>query len=95
MTNEEALAHLKLHDYWTQFSWQDEVCEVAISALESIDKIKAERDAAVNELKENLCSCYYCKSYDRNPLSPFCEEYDICSRGNGEADRWEWRGVQE
>lgn len=61
MTNEEALTHLKQHDYWTQYRWQDEMCEVAISALESIDRITAERDAAVEQLHRNLVSCNYCK----------------------------------
>lgn len=34
MTNEEALAHFKNHEYMTDFSWQDEMSEVAISAIE-------------------------------------------------------------
>lgn len=34
MTGEKALEHLKYHEYWTTYSWQDEVCEIAIKALE-------------------------------------------------------------
>lgn len=34
MTNEEALAHFKNHEYMTDFSWQDEMSEVAIAAIE-------------------------------------------------------------
>lgn len=34
MTNEEALAHFKNHEYMTDFSWQDEISEVAIKAIE-------------------------------------------------------------
>lgn len=34
MTDEEALAHFKNHEYMTGFSWQDEMSEVAIEAIE-------------------------------------------------------------
>lgn len=34
MTEEKALEQLKYHEYWTTYSWQDEVCEIAIKALE-------------------------------------------------------------
>ena len=34
MTTEKALELLKDHEYWTTYSWQDEVCEMAIKALE-------------------------------------------------------------
>lgn len=32
MTEEKALEQLKYHEYWTTYSWQDEVCEIAIEA---------------------------------------------------------------
>lgn len=34
MTEKEALELLKDHEYWTTYSWQDEMCEIAIKALE-------------------------------------------------------------
>lgn len=34
MNNEEALALFKNHEYMTDFSWQDEMSEIAIKALE-------------------------------------------------------------
>lgn len=34
MTNEEALSLFKNHEYMTDFSWQDEMSEIAISAIE-------------------------------------------------------------
>lgn len=34
MINEEALAHFKNHEYMTDFSWQDEMSEIAIDAIE-------------------------------------------------------------
>ncbi len=34
MTKKEALELLKDHEYWTTYSWQDEMCEIAIKALE-------------------------------------------------------------
>lgn len=34
MTAKKALELLKDHEYWTTYSWQDEVCEIAIKALE-------------------------------------------------------------
>lgn len=35
MTNEEALNHFKNHEYMTDYSWQDEMSEIAIEALEN------------------------------------------------------------
>lgn len=34
MTRIEAIELLKDHEYWTDFSWMDEVAEMAIEALE-------------------------------------------------------------
>lgn len=34
MTYKEALEHLKLYEYWADFSWMDEVAELAIEAIE-------------------------------------------------------------
>lgn len=88
MTREEALTHLKLHDYWTHFSWQDEVCEIAIWAIKSIESIMAEKDAAVKilkkEVKDNFNLCYYCKHHS----------FDFCNDCDYEGSRWEWRGIQ-
>lgn len=40
MTNKEAIELLKDHEYWTDFSWMDEVAEMAIEALEKADKYR-------------------------------------------------------
>lgn len=40
MTNQEAIELLKDHEYWTDFSWMDEVAEMAIEALEKVDKYR-------------------------------------------------------
>lgn len=34
MTNEEALNHFKNHEYMTDYSWQDEMSEIAIKAID-------------------------------------------------------------
>lgn len=34
MNYKEALVHLKNHEYWCDFSWQDEMCKVAAEAVE-------------------------------------------------------------
>lgn len=40
MTHQEAIELLKDHEYWTDFSWMDEVAEMAIEALEKQIPIK-------------------------------------------------------
>lgn len=56
-------------------------------ALAYIRQLEAERDAAVNDLK-NASACFACKKFIRNG--------GMC-RGGGqcEMDAFEWRGVKE
>ena len=61
----------------------------AADAIESLlaenAKLKAERDAAVADLK-NLAYCSQCLHEDKFPISnPCC----VC-----QGDKWEWRGVK-
>lgn len=61
--------------------------ETAIDALENIDRIKAERDALMEDLKKvPLCHC--CK-YDLSGNDEVCSAC-LLNAGSG----WEWKGVQ-
>lgn len=57
MTEEKALEQLKYHEYWTTYSWQDEVCEIAIKALE-----KQIPKRAISIYKGNY-KCPTCENY--------------------------------
>lgn len=62
MNNKEAIEWIKNHLYDEDGTTkQDKAMEIAISALENIDRITAERDAAVEQLHRNLVACNYCK----------------------------------
>lgn len=60
-------------------------------AINAIEQLVKERDAAIADLK-SCCAynsdCAFCKHYFSDDAAQFCEEGDSC--GN-----WEWRGVQE
>ena len=102
MTNEEAIKELKemklvaeeRGSYWGENAIP--LYELAISALESIESLKAERDAAIRDLRlsENKHeSCEFCKYYN-SPIN-YCTTEDgniLCDTFNN--DMWEWRGVQ-
>lgn len=62
----------------------------ALTALQSeLEKVKAERDAAVNDL-QRVNSCKVCKHCE--PLKTLIPEIcRKCSHGN----QWEWRGQKE
>ena len=101
MTNEEAKQKLTRY---RDFVLDDNpieaavrLCEaitIAISALESIGRITAERDAAVEELRNVTINCFCCKwlREEDNLHRCYCPE-PCCEDGN--PDRWEWRGVQD
>lgn len=69
MTNEEALAHFKNHEYMTDFSWQDEMSEVAIVAIEK--QIPKKPEYAYKEyMPEVDWVCGSCgKKYNRTNLN--------------------------
>ena len=72
----------------------EEAIKTAISALETIDHITAERDGAVKDLHDSEQmhnACFFCKYYDE---TPFCN--NNVGGGDIEAnDMWEWRGVTD
>ena len=88
MTAKEAaniLKNMAFLDVERDHEKTEEAIKMAISALESIDRITAERDAAVKDLSGVWGKCFYCKNYDwHNCLST--------PTRNGAC--WEWRGVQ-
>ena len=51
--------------------------------------VKAERDAAVEDMHGR---CPSCKHYDKDPKEEPCAS---CSSGYGNMDNWQWRGVQK
>lgn len=64
MTAEKALELLKDHEYWTTYSWQDEMCEIAIKALEKqIPKkpIKYKYEIVCPSCKTLVGSAPYCR----------------------------------
>ena len=70
-----------------------DLCMDAAQTLESLqselEKVKAERDAAVNDL-QRINSCKVCKHCE--PLKTLIPEIcRKCSHGN----QWEWRGRKE
>lgn len=75
----------KLHD-----SYQGHLLDVVIPRMEAeLEKVKAERDAAVNDL-QRIKSCKVCKHCE--PLKTLIPEIcRKCSHGN----QWEWRGQKE
>lgn len=78
MTEKKALELLKDHEYWTMYSWQDEVCEIAIKALEKQIPKKPHK----NYKKVNLKWCE-CGNY----LGELKNEQNYCKRC-GQALDW-------
>lgn len=98
MTNEEARRILLYEPDFNGFGEEakltEEALSVAIEALESIDRITAERDAAVADLKEasrhlRYHFCPYCKHFKAFDISK--EPCHSCNYGR---KNWEWRGIE-
>lgn len=68
MTNEEALAHFKNHEYMTDFSWQDEMSEVAIKAIERQIPKKPLEITFMGEVRCPACQ----KWMGHNQVGDFC-----------------------
>lgn len=85
MTNEEALAILEdgILSGKTDTLENNEAMDRAISALKSIDRITAERDAAVRDLKLTA-TCLTCKNAEAGRRCSGCLF----------EDEWEWRGIE-
>lgn len=105
MTNEDAIKyHRENYQSFVETLWDgneennpyDEAFRMAISALESIDKIKAERDAAVSDLvmcmyfsKKNNNVCNFCKK-DMAEYPNKCAGWSDSCECNPE-----WRGISK
>lgn len=81
----------------TSLGYHSGLYEQAASALESmqeeLDRVKAERDAAVEDLKNAIfddCtnSCTFCAHQNPKLEAPYCLAY-FC-----ENDEWQWRGLE-
>lgn len=59
---------------------------------ETIGKVIEERDAAIRDLSHCEDVCGFCKHNNNWRASPICAK---CGDGEGEENKWEWRGVQE
>lgn len=67
----------------------DNDCEdISLNALNAIERLVRERDAAVEDLSLNGRYCVTCKHF-----SVFCKRNNKCL--SDENEHWEWRGVQE
>ena len=65
----------------------EEALSLAVKAIENIDRITAERDAAIDDLAiATYGSCHFCKHNNRGK----CEAEKIDRYGGC----WEWRGIQ-
>lgn len=100
MSNEEAIYTLKnmaFLDVERDHEKTEEAIKTAISALEEIDRIKAERDAAVDDLEK----CMYYARPKNNNVCNFCEkdmsEYpDKCNGWSGFCEcEPKWKGVAD
>ena len=81
----------------TEFVFAADTLRDSASALESmqeeLDRVKAERDAAVEDLKKAVfddCtnSCTFCAHHNPKLEAPYCLAY-FC-----ENDEWQWRGLE-
>lgn len=79
MTIDEAIARLKKIEFEIKYPAATYTREI----IEAVEQLKAERDAAVADLK-SWSFCSDCKWYDRQ-----CDYLLTCDGANG----WEWRGV--
>lgn len=113
MSNEEAIAQLTfLHHIETDRKAYRLVAsiEMAISALESIDRIKTKlnaRDKLVDKLEDRVYKLMAEKDAavkilkkevkDNFNLCYYCKHhsFDFCNDCDYEGSRWEWRGVEE
>lgn len=88
MNYEEALKLFKDHKYMTDFSWQDEMSEAAIEALEKQipKKPKGRYDYHGKEIIGALCKCPNCGSMVIQNL--LTSETDYCIKC-GQALDWE------
>ncbi len=95
MTTEEAIKfHKRNYQAFIDTMWDgdednnpyEEAFRMAISALGSIDKIKTERDAAVNSLRTTFGNCQFCKHNDF--LTHRCKSTPKPGKC------WEWKGIQ-
>ena len=101
MTNEEAIKEVKEVYNDLEFKYEATTAlafDSAFSALENIDRITAERDAAVDDLHEcetvNM-SCFYCKHYEkRRDSEEVLKNKDGICCGEKGVDLWEWRGIE-
>ena len=91
MTNEDAITILKMVFCENECvnSVLNNGIDTAIYALESIDKIKAERDAAIADLKE-ISMCENCSHNNDDLFHSVCMYCDYRSMSN-----WEWRGIHD
>lgn len=90
MSNEEAIYTLKnmaFLDVERDHEKTEEAIKTAISALEEIDRIKAERDAAIDDMRG---FCVLCKFFKVNVSKLPCAK---CLR-TANNEYWEWKGVQ-
>ena len=70
-----------------------DVASALESMQEELDRVKAERDAAVEDLKKAIfddCtnSCTFCAHQNPKLEAPYCLAY-FC-----ENDEWQWRGLE-
>ena len=76
-------------------------------ATKKVKQLEAERDAAVEDIKEahdSYCGCVTCKNYRVNadcqePPDTFCpncsHDYCPCKGCSSNLENWQWRGVQK
>ena len=64
--------------------------ELAMVAAER-DRYKAERDAAVRDMKQNT-KCYICKNFPKDNNISHCKHFYNCGLAY---INWEWRGLEE
>lgn len=76
MTNEEALNHFKNHEYMTDYSWQDEMSEIAIKAIEKQIPKKHHHtriDHIVDDVRISVCpSCLAVIPSHRTEYPNYC-----------------------
>lgn len=67
--------------------WNEAVANDIDRAIDAIEQLVKERDAAIADLKESA-DCQFCKFYD-------AEEVDCIAKNCRCGEEWEWRGVQK
>lgn len=61
------------------------IADIIEQLSSELEQVKRERDAAINELKDAVEACEYCKKFAKRS---FCSELENCDECCG----WEWRG---